>query len=110
MTPPKALIAAIRITGRTAAALITTHSPAKETMQNTPAVLHLAYRAAFRTRIELIPRGAGSARWTFVARLLFAVCLGVWAWESAIRKEKYKSFPGEWLADAPINVVGERRP
>jgi hypothetical protein len=27
--------------------------------------------------------------------LLFAVCLGVWAWERAIEKEEYRTFPGE---------------
>ena len=31
--------------------------------------------------------------------LLFATCLGVWAWERAIRKEEYRSFPGEWALD-----------
>ena len=40
--------------------------------------------------------------------LLFAVCLGVWAWERAIEKVEHISYPGEWLADAPINVVGGR--
>lgn len=38
--------------------------------------------------------------------LLFAVCLGVWAWERAISRVEYKSFPGEWIADAPVMVVG----
>jgi len=41
--------------------------------------------------------------------LLFAVCLGVWAWERAIEKVEYLSYPGEWVADVPINVIGERR-
>ena len=40
--------------------------------------------------------------------LLFAVCLGVWAWERAIEKEEYLSFPGELVADVPINVIGRR--
>jgi len=31
--------------------------------------------------------------------LLFATCLGVWAWERAIRKEEYRSFPAEWALD-----------
>jgi hypothetical protein len=39
--------------------------------------------------------------------LLFATCLGVWAWERAIEKTEYISFPGEVLAGAPINVVGK---
>jgi len=30
--------------------------------------------------------------------LLFATCLGVWAWERAIKKTEYLSFPGEWVA------------
>lgn len=30
--------------------------------------------------------------------LLFATCLGCWAWERAINKIEYRSFPGEWLA------------
>jgi hypothetical protein len=34
--------------------------------------------------------------------LLFAVCLGVWAWERAIEKEEYISFPGEVLGWVPI--------
>jgi hypothetical protein len=38
--------------------------------------------------------------------LLFAVCLGVWAWERAIEKEEYLSFPGELVAEVPINVIG----
>jgi hypothetical protein len=29
--------------------------------------------------------------------LLFAVCLGVWAWERAIRKEEYLSWPNKIL-------------
>jgi hypothetical protein len=41
--------------------------------------------------------------------LLFATCLGVWAWERAIEKEEYISFPGEWIADVPINVIGYGR-
>jgi hypothetical protein len=36
--------------------------------------------------------------------LLFAVCLGVWAWERAIEKEEYISFPGEVLGDAGILI------
>jgi hypothetical protein len=40
---------------------------------------------------------------------LFATCLGVWAWERAIEKQEYRSFPGEWVADAPINVFGKAR-
>jgi hypothetical protein len=40
--------------------------------------------------------------------LLFATCLGVWAWERAIHKEEYLSFPGEWaLEGVPVNVVGK---
>ena len=30
--------------------------------------------------------------------LLFATCLGVWAWERAIEKREYISYPGEWIA------------
>jgi hypothetical protein len=30
--------------------------------------------------------------------LLFAVCLGIWAWERAIEKIEYRRFPGELLA------------
>jgi hypothetical protein len=30
--------------------------------------------------------------------LLFAACLGVWAWERAIEKVEYRAFPGEWIA------------
>ena len=41
--------------------------------------------------------------------LLFATCLGVWAWERAIGKEEYISFPGELVADVPVNVIGYRR-
>jgi len=41
--------------------------------------------------------------------LLFATCLGVWAWERAIRKEEYVSFPGEWITEVPINVFGKAR-
>jgi hypothetical protein len=36
--------------------------------------------------------------------LLFAVCLGVWAWERAIEKQEYRSFPGEALGDAGILI------
>jgi hypothetical protein len=36
--------------------------------------------------------------------LLFAVCLGVWAWERAIEKKEYISFPGEALGDAGILI------
>ncbi len=40
--------------------------------------------------------------------LLFATCLGVWAWERAIEKQEYISFPGEWeLEGVPVNVVGK---
>jgi hypothetical protein len=31
--------------------------------------------------------------------LLFATCLGVWAWERAIEKQEYLSFPGEWALE-----------
>jgi hypothetical protein len=42
--------------------------------------------------------------------LLFATCLGVWAWERAIAKIEYLSFPGEWaLEGVPVNVVGGGR-
>jgi hypothetical protein len=42
--------------------------------------------------------------------LLFATCLGVWAWERAIERTEYLSFPGEWaLEGVPVNVVGEGR-
>jgi len=42
--------------------------------------------------------------------LLFATCLGVWAWERAIEKQEYVSFPGEWaLEGVPVNVVGYGR-
>ena len=41
--------------------------------------------------------------------LLFATCPGVWAWERAIEKQEYRSFPGEHIAEVPINVIGERR-
>jgi hypothetical protein len=42
--------------------------------------------------------------------LLFATCLGVWAWERAIAKEEYIAFPGEWaLEGVPVNVVGGQR-
>jgi hypothetical protein len=30
--------------------------------------------------------------------LISATCLGVWAWESAVEKVEYLSFPGEWVA------------
>ncbi len=40
--------------------------------------------------------------------LLFAVCLGVWAWERAIAKIEYVPFPGEVLPDAPVTVIGKR--
>ena len=41
--------------------------------------------------------------------LLFATCLGVWASERAIHKEEYRSFPGEHIAEVPINVIGRGR-
>ena len=41
--------------------------------------------------------------------LLFATCLGVWAWERAIEKQEYISYPGELLADVPGKVVGYGR-
>jgi hypothetical protein len=41
--------------------------------------------------------------------LLFATCLGVWAWERAIHKEEYIRFPGEYIAEVPTNVIGYRR-
>jgi hypothetical protein len=41
--------------------------------------------------------------------LLFATCLGVWAWERAIQKQEYISYPGELIADVPINVISYRR-
>jgi hypothetical protein len=41
--------------------------------------------------------------------LLFATCLGVWAWENAIEKQTYISYPGEYVAEVPINIVGYRR-
>jgi hypothetical protein len=42
--------------------------------------------------------------------LLFATCLGVWAWEHAIQKRDHIAFPGEWeLEGVPMNVVGRRR-
>src|SRR5829696_659930 len=42
--------------------------------------------------------------------LLFATCLGVWAWERAIEKQEYRSFPGELaLEGVPMNVVGKLR-
>jgi hypothetical protein len=40
--------------------------------------------------------------------LLFATCLGVWAWERAIEKQEHLSFSGEWaLEGVPMNVVGK---
>jgi hypothetical protein len=36
--------------------------------------------------------------------LLFATCLGVWAWERAIEKQEYLSFPGEVLGGPGILV------
>jgi hypothetical protein len=40
--------------------------------------------------------------------LLFATCLGVWAWERAIEKQDYISYPGVWeLEGVPVNVVGK---
>jgi hypothetical protein len=42
--------------------------------------------------------------------LLFATCLGVWAWERAIEKQEYHAFPGEWeLEGVPMNIVGKPR-
>jgi hypothetical protein len=44
------------------------------------------------------------------ANLLFATCLVVWAWENAIEKQEYISYPGEWeLEGVPMNVVGKLR-
>jgi hypothetical protein len=41
--------------------------------------------------------------------LLFAVCLGIWVWERAIRKVEYRSFPGEILTQGvPTTVIGGR--
>jgi hypothetical protein len=41
--------------------------------------------------------------------LLVATCLGVWAWENAIAKQGYISYPGEWeLEGVPMNFVGRR--
>jgi hypothetical protein len=40
--------------------------------------------------------------------LLFATCLGVWAWERGIRKVEHLSFPGEWpgsLQGIPTTVA-----
>jgi hypothetical protein len=34
---------------------------------------------------------------------------GGWAWERAIPKEEYVSFPGEYIAEVPINIVGYGR-
>jgi hypothetical protein len=39
--------------------------------------------------------------------LLFATCLGIWAWERAILKVEHLSFPGEWVADVPVTVIGK---
>jgi hypothetical protein len=36
--------------------------------------------------------------------LLFATCLGIWAWERAVEKIEHRSFPGEVLGDAGILV------
>jgi hypothetical protein len=34
----------------------------------------------------------------------------VWAWENAIPKKEYISYPGEWeLEDVPMNVVDKAR-
>jgi hypothetical protein len=41
--------------------------------------------------------------------LLFATCLGVWAWENAIEKQGHISYPGEYIAEVPINIVGYGR-
>src|SRR5215211_2941827 len=42
--------------------------------------------------------------------LLFATCLGVWAWQHAIEKREYLSFPGEWaLEGVPVNVISRAR-
>jgi hypothetical protein len=42
--------------------------------------------------------------------LLFATCLGVWAWENAIAKQDCISYLGEWeLEGGPINVLGKPR-
>ena len=42
--------------------------------------------------------------------LLFATCLGVWAWERAIEKQDYIAYPGEWeLEGVLMNVVGRLR-
>jgi hypothetical protein len=39
--------------------------------------------------------------------LLFATCLGVWAWERAIEKVEYLSYPGEWVPEGvPANFAG----
>src|SRR5215207_4824624 len=38
--------------------------------------------------------------------LLFATCLGVWAWERASEKQEYRAFPGEWADEGvPVNVA-----
>jgi hypothetical protein len=36
--------------------------------------------------------------------LLFATCLACWAWERAIDRVEYRSFPGEWLLEAPVTA------
>jgi hypothetical protein len=42
--------------------------------------------------------------------LMFATCLGVWAWENAIEKQTYISYRGEWELEAvPANAVGKLR-
>ena len=39
--------------------------------------------------------------------LLFATCLGVWAWENAIEKQEYITYTGErGLEGVPMNVAG----
>jgi hypothetical protein len=40
--------------------------------------------------------------------LLFAVCLGVWAWERAIEKKEHVSFPGELVGDPGLLVQSPR--
>ena len=38
--------------------------------------------------------------------LLFATCLGEWAWERTIDKQNYIAYPGGWeLEGVPVNVV-----
>ena len=42
--------------------------------------------------------------------LLFATRLVVWAWERAVEKQEYISYPGEWEREGvPMNVVGKLR-